>query len=66
MESNNKLKELSNKNLTCYYFNDAFKFKDFDIDNILIDEKPNGKILNYNISYKTLMALNLCVLGSIK
>ena len=66
MESNNKLKELSNKNLTCYYFNDAFKFKDFDIDNILIDEKPNGNNLNYNISYKTLMALNLCVLGSIK
>ena len=51
MECNNKLKELSNKNLTCYYFNDAFKFKDFDIDNILIDEKPNGNILNYNISY---------------
>ena len=66
MESNNKLKELSNKNLTCYYFNDVFKFKDFDIDNILIDEKPNGNILNYNISYNTLMAVNLCVLGLIK
>ena len=66
MESNNKLKELSNKNLTCYYFNDVFKFKDFDTDNVLIDEKPNGNILNSNISYKTLMVLNLCILGSRK
>ena len=29
------------------------KIEDFDIDNILTDEKPNESILIYDISYKT-------------
>ena len=33
----------------------TIKFKDFDIDNILIDEKSYENILLYNISYKTLI-----------
>ena len=28
----------------CYYFDDITKIKDFDLDNILIDEKPYEKI----------------------
>ena len=33
----------------------AIRFKDFDIDNILIAEKSHHSILIYDISYKTLM-----------
>ena len=53
MKSNNNLKEISIKNCTCQYFDDIIKFEDFDIDNILIDEKPYKNILVYKILYKT-------------
>ena len=39
METNDKSKEISVKNHTCYYFDDIIKLDDFDLDNILIDEK---------------------------
>ena len=39
MESNDKLKESDIKNHTRYYFDDIIKIEDFDLDNILIDEK---------------------------
>ena len=55
MESNNKLKEISVKNCTCYCFDDTIKCEDFNLDNILIDKKSYNNILVYNISYKTLM-----------
>ena len=29
------------KSHTCYYFDDIIKLEDFDIDNILIDEKSH-------------------------
>ena len=35
----NELKKVPIKNCTCYYFNDMIKLEDFDLDNILIDEK---------------------------
>ena len=35
----NEFKKVSIKNCTCYYFNDMIKLEDFDLDNILIDEK---------------------------
>ena len=38
MESKNVLKEINIKNHTSYYFNDIIKIKDFDINNILVDE----------------------------
>ena len=41
MESTNKLKEINVKNHSCYYFDDIIKFEDFDLDDILIDEKSN-------------------------
>ena len=53
MESNYELKEINIKNHTCYYFDDQIKFKDFDLDNILIDEKSYKNILVYYISSKT-------------
>ena len=55
MESNNGLKEIDIKIGTFYYFDDIIKFEDFDLDNILIDEKPQENILVYEISYKTLV-----------
>ena len=42
------------KNGTCCYFDDIIKLEDFDLDNILIDQKPHENILIYGISYKTL------------
>ena len=56
MESNDKLKEIDIKNRTCYYFHDIIKVEDFDLDNILTDEKSYENILVYNISYKSLIA----------
>ena len=55
MESNDELKEIDIKNLTCYYFDDITKIEDFDLDNNLIDEKSYEIILIYNISYKSLI-----------
>ena len=39
MESNDKLKKIDIKYCTCCYFNDINKIEDFDLDDILIDEK---------------------------
>ena len=52
---NNEFKKVRIKNGTCYYFDDIFKLEDFDLDNILIDEKSHENILIYEISYKTLI-----------
>ena len=55
IENHDKLKEIDIKNCTRYYFDDIIKFEDFDLDNILIDEKSCKNISVYNISYKTLI-----------
>ena len=39
MEINDKLKEIDIKNFMCYYFNDIIRIENFDVDNILKDEK---------------------------
>ena len=49
MVSNDKLKEVYIKNRTCYYFHDIIKIEDFDLDNILLDEKSYENILVYII-----------------
>ena len=33
----------------CFYFNDITKIEDFNVDNILIDEKSFKNILVYNL-----------------
>ena len=59
---NNEFKKVGIKNRTCYYFDDMIKSEDFDIDNILIDEKSHRNILICDISYKTLIDLKpLCI-----
>ena len=40
----------------CYYFDDIIKFEYFDLGNILIEEKSNGKALVFNIYYINLIA----------
>ena len=56
MKSNDKLKEINIKNHTSsFHFDDIIRTEDFDLDNILIDEKPYENILVYDISYKTLI-----------
>ena len=37
----------------CYYFDDITNIKDFDLDNILIDEKPYEKIQLITFHTKT-------------
>ena len=52
---NNEFKKVHIKNRTCYYFDDIIKLEDFDLDNILKDEKSHENILIYDMSYKTLI-----------
>ena len=49
MESNDKFKNIRIKSRPCYYFNNIIKIEDFDLDNIVIDEKPYENVLGYNI-----------------
>ena len=65
---NNELKKVRIKNRTCYYFNDIIKSEDFDLDNVLIEEKSQENILIYDISYEILTGSKplLCVLDSMK
>ena len=52
---NYELKEIDIKSCTCCYFDDIIKIEDFNLYNILINEKSYEYILVYNISYKTLI-----------
>ena len=44
------------------HFNDINKIDDFDLDNILLDEKSYENILDYNISYKNLIIKPLFII----
>ena len=39
MEKINELKRCGTKNCTCYYFDGIIEIKEFDFNNILLDEK---------------------------
>ena len=41
--------------IICVIISMTIKLEDFDLDNILIDEKSHENILIYGISYKTLV-----------
>ena len=43
MESND------NQICICYHFDNVIKFEDFDLDDILVDEKPYENTIVYNI-----------------
>ena len=51
MEGNNQFRYIYSKKCIYYYFNDIVWIEDFDINNILIDEKPCKNIWVYYISY---------------
>ena len=55
MESNDQLRKADIKNGTCSYFDDMIRIEDFDINDILIDDKPYENIFLYKISYKSLI-----------
>ena len=63
---NNEFKKVRIKYRTCYSFDGIIKLEHFDLDNILLDKKLHENILIYDISYKTLVIQNLCVLDSVK
>ena len=50
---NNELLKVYIETRTCYYFDYIIKLEDFDLDNILTDEKSHEYVLIYDISYKT-------------
>ena len=46
----------------CYYYDDKVKVEDFDLDNILADQKSHENILIWDISCKTLISSKpLCI-----
>ena len=51
---NNKVKEIDIKNQTYYFFDDTINIKNFDSNNIIIDEKSYKNILIYYIGYVTI------------
>ena len=59
MDSCDELKEIDIKNRTYYYIDDMIKIQDFNLDNILIDEKSYENILVYNVSHKHFIATPL-------
>ena len=50
----NKVKNIHIKNRTYYFFNDTINIKNFDLNNIKIDEKSYKNILIYYIGYLTI------------
>ena len=50
----NKVKEIDIKNQTYYFFDDTINLKNFDSNNIIIDEKSYKNILIYYIGYVTI------------
>ena len=53
----NKVKDISIKNHTYYFFDDIINTKKFDLNNIKIDEKSYKNILVYYIGYVTIKEL---------
>ena len=59
---NNEFKKVRIKSRTCFYFDDIIKLEDFDLDNILIDEKSNENILIYDIKiFRYLISLKISI-----
>ena len=57
----NKVKDISRKNHTYYFFNDIINF---DPNNIKIDEKSFKNILIYYIGYVTIKDLKYVIINS--
>ena len=66
MESKDKLKEVDIQNRTCCYFDYIITDRDICSVDVLLDELIYENISLYDISYKTSMDQNYCMLGSVK
>ena len=66
MESKDKLKEVDIQNRTCCYFDYIITDRDIYSVDVLLDELIYENISLYDISYKTSMDQNYCMLGSVK
>ena len=54
MKISNKVKDVNITNGTYYFFNDIIDIKNFDLNNIKIDEKSYKNILIFYIGYVTM------------
>ena len=61
----NKVKDIDIKYPTYYFFDDAMNVKNFDPDNIEIDEKSYKNILIYYIGYVTIKDLKYVKINSV-
>ena len=61
----NKDKDIAIKNQTYYFFNDIINRKDFDPNNIKIDQKSYKNILIYCIGYATVKDLKCVNINSV-
>ena len=50
-----KLKKINIKNHACYYVDEIIEIKDFNVDNIVTDEKSYENFLVYDILHKSLI-----------
>ena len=50
----NKVKDINIKNHRCYLFDDIINIKDFDANNIKMDEKSYKNVIVYCIAYVTI------------
>ena len=65
MKMSNNLKDVNMKNHTYYFFDDITNIKDFDPDNIKIDEKSYKNILIYYIAYVMIKNLKYIKVNSL-
>ena len=61
---NNKVKDTDIKNQTYYFFSDVINIKNFDPNNIKIDEKSYKSIIYY-IGYLTIKDLKYVTINSV-
>ena len=61
----NKVKDIDLKKHTYYFFNDIINRKNFDPNDIKLDEKLYNNILIYNIGYVTIKDLKYLEINSV-
>ena len=61
----NEVNDIDIENRTYYFFNDFIKIKNFDINNIKIDEKSYKNILVSDIGYATIKDLKYIKINSV-
>ena len=65
MKMSNKVKDVDIKDCTYYFFNDIINIKNFDSNNIKIDEKSFKNIIVYYIGYVTIKDLKYVKIDSV-